>query len=107
MFEYKVAPLCFRLIILFIIPHYNIFKFLRNDSLTCINLPLVSRFFENLKESKLINNQKYNMQSKRQRNGQRMVEFLFRTNLLLQYRIKSNEFANQTAIARQTLARVH
>lgn len=87
----------------------NIFEFLRNDSLTCINLPLASRFFENLKESKLMNNQKYNMQSKRQRNGQRMMEFFIyvRTNLLLQYRIKSNEFANQTAIARQTLARVH
>lgn len=30
-----------------------------------------------------------------------------RTKVLLLYRIKSNEFANQTAIARQTLARVH
>lgn len=90
MFEYKVAPLCFRLIILFIIPHYNIFKFLRNDSLTYINLPLVRRFFENLKESKLINNQKYNMQSKRQRNGQRMMEFLYTLELTSYYNIELN-----------------
>lgn len=69
----------------------NIFEFLRNDSLTCINLPLVSRFFENLKESKLMNNQKYNMQSKRQRNGQRMMEFLYTLELTSYYNIELNQ----------------
>lgn len=69
----------------------NIFEFLRNDSLTCINLPLVRRFFENLKESKLINNQKYNMQSKRQRNGQRMMKFLYTLELTSYYNIELNQ----------------
>lgn len=69
----------------------NIFEFLRNDSLTCINLPLASRFFENLKESKLMNNQKYNMQSKRQRNGQRMMEFLYTLELTSYYNIELNQ----------------
>lgn len=69
----------------------NIFEFLRNDSLTCINLPLVSRFFENLKESKLMNNQKYNMQSKRQRNGQRMMTFLYTLELTSYYNIELNQ----------------
>lgn len=69
----------------------NIFEFLRNDSLTCINLPLVRRFFENLKESKLINNQKYNMQSKRQRNGQRMMTFLYTLELTSYYNIELNQ----------------
>lgn len=69
----------------------NIFEFLRNDSLTCINLPLVSRFFENLKESKLMNNQKYNMQSKRQRNGQRMMKFLYTLELTSYYNIELNQ----------------
>lgn len=69
----------------------NIFEFLRNDSLTCINLPLASRFFENLKESKLMNNQKYNMQSKRQRNGQRMMTFLYTLELTSYYNIELNQ----------------
>lgn len=69
----------------------NIFEFLRNDSLTCINLPLASRFFENLKESKLMNNQKYNMQSKRQRNGQRMMKFLYTLELTSYYNIELNQ----------------
>lgn len=69
----------------------NIFEFLRNDSLTCINLPLASRFFENLKESKLMNNQKYNMQSKRQRNGQRMMKFVYTLELTSYFNIELNQ----------------
>lgn len=55
MFEYEVVFFCFYLIILCIIFYYNIFKFFCNELLICINLVLmVSRFFENFKELKLI-----------------------------------------------------